>query len=190
MNSIYKALSNKLGGGDLALLKETQRSWLAFHGNDEQVFLKVAKLAKDDERKVNYLPEALRDRSDELSSIGVKAAPVHSKGEKPVTAVDADLQLNKTYQECLAVCPQELIPKMKEIQAQWIVYRDLQRKTDAAVRHAASPDAVLRDLTLHRNTQLTHYLMLFVPLALPVGNEKPEDSSTIEKSPDIFRFAK
>jgi uncharacterized protein YecT (DUF1311 family) len=193
LNNVYQTLARRLDPAEKTFLKNVQRAWITFKERDEELFSKLARDADDVDRISRYRAEATEKRSEDLQRLGAKANPSDRRDAEPATAQEADRMLNNIYKDCFVAAPQEVAPKLKEIEALWIEFRDLHRRLDSALRNGTENDAVLRDLTMNRVVQFRHYVTVLLEKQLPVKENSADETPDLGDNgnvPSLFRFAR
>ena len=194
LNGAYQAARQNLDDTGRSALKTTERAWVTFKEKDFAIFSGLAKAAQATDRMFRYATEASEARASYLASVAGK--PEYPGKPEVKTAREADQMLNNSYRQCIGLLPSNRAQMLKAAQADWISYRDLHCQFDALLKNGRVDDAVLRDVTMARVVEFRHYLLILIPMQLPVPEDTGVPRDKAELTPtgtppaDLFRFAR
>jgi uncharacterized protein YecT (DUF1311 family) len=202
LNQSYHTVMGTLDPATQASLKSAQRAWIVFKEADFANYRRLLRAAGKDYAIYGYETNEEKAQAISLKSIG-KEGQSDSQDDDPAhtnvkTPLEADQKLNTVYRQLMDVLASDtaMVLAEKSAEASWIQFRDRFCQVDASMKGGQPDDAVLRDLTLRRTSQLARSVRTIVEshLAVPEGSNDAGDDQD-EKPTDLpvadpFRFAK
>jgi uncharacterized protein YecT (DUF1311 family) len=188
LNEDYKTVLRALSKSGQERLRVAERAWLAFITKNEEA---VAGMAGARSATTVFLLQLrlteIRYRSAELRAmLGEQPATLRSMS---LVGGQADVELNKVYQNCLGMLSHGHIQRLREAQRAWLDFRDKHIIASSGTSRApvAVPASTL--LPLHRLTSLKAIYLDETPVRAQVVQDKRNDAIN-SSIPDPFATAR